>query len=485
MSNISNENLNKIKLVNVIRKLGLSYLDSIDIIRIDDHVQNACWIYNQANHTEEILINRHIVEEKSELTIEMLLRHEILHRAFYNGFNYKFDDKKRANIVLDISINKLLKIAYQEKSDPLFKLYTAPCYECELILCIADVEKEAIQDIKLRKIYSDIWDNTEMPNPESIYYQLMELEHRKKKNENSRGVKESFRSNDNPFRIPDTSQRKFGITYRDMKITKEREVLDQKGINNKTLEDNISRDVKIKTSHYGSSSFFEEFRVDVKPMNTDPLMEFVKEIRHIRQLSKITQDLRNTLEEKDQLMVYPLFLNRIGIIYNAMGVNDAIPLYWNKSEDYIKGNKHQIALYIDTSASMWNYIGYISWIIKQFDDFKFSSGDRNEECYGFDIRVYPLSIKSISQGDFIGRGGTDFDAPLEHFLQLEDGSDVALIFTDGFSDIDEDLVRHFQNRHDKRVYAIYFSERGEDEVYSPLNEIAERHFTLYIDRENR
>ncbi len=482
MDNISKENQRKIKLANIIRKLGLSYLDSINIINIDDGVDYACWVYNQADHSEKILINPNIIDVYSDHTIEMLLRHEILHRSFYNGFNYKFDDEELMNIVLDVSINKLLKLAYPDKSKFLFRLYNAPCYDCELVLSISDVDVHGIHNQKLRKLYQEIWENEEMPSPESIYYKLMELEHNKSKNNESRGVKEAFQSPYNPFKKPTVSKRKYGVVYRETTRVDNEETLDNKESKNKQLNRDTINEIKIKTNRYGNKSFFEEYHVDIKSINTDPLKKFVKEIRDIRQLSKITSSIRNELVEKDRLQVYPLFLSRIGLIYNAMGVNDAIPLYWNRSMDYTVGNKHKIALYIDTSASMWNYMGYIGWVIKQFDDFSFSSGDKNKECYGFDIKIYPLTLKSISQGYFKGRGGTSYNTVINHFLNLNDGSDVAFIFTDGYSELDDDIINTFKSRNDKKVFAIYFTEKGDEEIQSSLNDITERYFIMVVDR---
>ncbi len=471
MKDLSLTEIRQTKLNNIAKNLGITYLDSIMIIKIDDSVDVACWVYDTSSKTESIFINPSIIDNTSEKAIEMIIRHEALHRALFNYFNYKFTNEDISNIVLDIVINKILYLAYKDETKPMFDLYNDEALNTELVLCSPYINQQNIKCPIIKKLWEIIWLNDEIQSPETIYYNLIELEWEKQKENTSTSqysLKNTLNTIHNPFRIPNKQQQIYGVSYKDYRTD-----IDKK---NKALEEKIITNLIQKLESKGQT-FFNEY---YKPIKNDNLDEFIKNIKNIKKLSKITNTIKRDISSSNRLQVYPMFLSRLGIIYNALGVNEFIPLYWNRSSDCVHSNMYKMVLYIDTSGSMFDYVGYISWIIKQFDDFTFSAYCSKGLCYCFDTKVYSMNIKDIKKGRFFGGGNTDFNAPINHFISLKDGSNVALIFTDGKSKLDSDLIQLFKNHSDKKIYTIYFS-NIEDKVISSLDTISEKTFSILVD----
>lgn len=464
MSNISANDSRDMKLNMVTRRLGLTFLECTKLIRFDESIEIACWIYDKASDEELFIINPNIIDNYQIDVLEMVLRHEALHRSFYNAFRYSFNDEGLSNIVLDIVINKILYTAYPERSKPMFKLYPENSYNTPIVLCIADVEPNRIHDARLRDIYIDIWSVKDIPNPESVYYQLMTL------NLNSKDI-DVFKST-NPFHKPEKKKCRYGLIYKSMRSALITEA-------NSKIEQNLIGSLKSKTKYYDRANVITKYYSESKRVGGDALKDFVNNIKQIRKLSKITNQVKEDLSEGSRLQVYPMFLSRLGIIYKAMGLNDVLPLYWNKSTNITSGKKPKIALYVDTSHSMKKYSKYIRWIVRQLDDFPFSVGESNKMCYGFSRVVYNLNLNDIAEGKFIDGGGTDFNAPLRHFLALNDDSNTALFFTDGFSTLNTSLTLTYKARKGLLMYTIYFSDRDR-EIKSPLDEISIKTFTIFI-----
>jgi hypothetical protein len=461
---MTGNNLRRMKLNSVFSKLGLSYLECIRLISFDENVDVACWIYNQANQEEMIHLNPLIIDNYTPEVLEMVLRHEILHRAFYNAFKYQFENKTLSNIVLDIVINKILHTAYGDYSEPMFKLYPKESLKSAVVLCIADVPPNTIQNDKIRALYKEIWISKDIPNPESLYYQLIDL------NRELPELKDPFRTLKNPFRPPQVNR--CGIAYKEWRPSLVDEL-------NERLEQSIVDEVDNKIKYYDRAKVLKNYYIDLNKFDPNPLKDFVRNIKQLRKLSKVVNNVKEDLTQGTRLQVYPMFLSRLGIIYNAMGLNDVLPLYWNNSTNTISGNKYKIALYVDLSGSMKDYLGYIRWIVKQLDGFPFSPGHNNNSCYGFNTLVYDISLNDIAEGNFRGGGETDFNAPISHFLALSDSSNVGLMFTDGLSSITEATKEDFKKKRKLLLYTIYFS-KSNTKIKSALDEISQKTFTIFI-----
>ncbi len=461
---MTGNNLRRMKLNSVFSKLGLSYLECIRLISFDEDVDVACWIYNQANKQEMIHLNPLIIDNYTPEVLEMVLRHEILHRAFYNGFKYQFENETLSNIVLDIVINKILHTAYEDYSEPMFKLYPEESLKTPVVLCIANVPPKSIQNDKIRALYKEIWISKDIPNPESLYYKLIDL------NRELPELKDTLRNPKNPFRSPQVNR--YGIAYKEWRPS----VVDEL---NQRLEQNIVNEIDNKLKYYDRAKVLKNYYIDLNKFNTNPLKDFVRNIKHLRKLSKVVNNVKKDLTQGTRLQVYPMFLSRLGIIYNAMGLNDVLPLYWNKSTDTTSGNKYKIALYVDLSESMKDYLGYIRWMVKQLSEFPFSQGHSNNNCYGFNMMVYDINLNDIVDGNFKGGGGTDFNAPITHFLTLNDSSNVGLMFTDGLSSITEATKEDFKKKRKLFLYTIYFS-KSNTTIKSALDEISQKTFTIFI-----
>jgi len=106
-----------------LKRLGSNFLDVMNIVEYKEDIDTACWVYDQETGKENICVGYEIAKLDIS-SIEMVLRHEFLHRATYNGFQERFQNKELLNIVEDICINRLLFEAYPDKMEKLSLFYS-------------------------------------------------------------------------------------------------------------------------------------------------------------------------------------------------------------------------------------------------------------------------------------------------------------------------------------------------------------------------
>jgi predicted metal-dependent peptidase len=110
---------------------------------------------------------------------------------------------------------------------------------------------------------------------------------------------------------------------------------------------------------------------------------------------------------------------------------NAMPVLWhNKLPREAKKNKN-IAIYLDVSGSVTSMLPMLLGFIKNMNR-------SIKTIYCFSNIVSEHSIQELSNGVFKTTGGTDFNCIAQHVLDNKQ-IDKAVIFTDGFADISNNL----------------------------------------------
>lgn len=137
----------------------------------------------------------------------------------------------------------------------------------------------------------------------------------------------------------------------------------------------------------------------------------------------------------------------------ACGIN---PILWHNIKDKQAIKKKNIAIYLDVSGSVTDYLGRLLGIIKNLHV-------GINVIYCFSNEVHEQSVGELTGGLVKTTGGTDFDCIAEHAIKTN--VDKAIIFTDGYADLNR-----FRGR--------------EDEVKAQLEDVAMVYFGTQVNKNN-
>src|SRR4051812_41674529 len=73
--------------------LGLTFAECSGLVEYDPEAETAFWRYNKETGVESIHVGPKVAV-LDQGSIEMVLRHEILHRSLYHGFGEKYVDRE-------------------------------------------------------------------------------------------------------------------------------------------------------------------------------------------------------------------------------------------------------------------------------------------------------------------------------------------------------------------------------------------------------
>src|SRR5258706_7084438 len=159
--------------------LGLTFAECSGLVEFDADAETAFWKYNKETGVESIHVGPKVAA-LDQGTIEMVLRHEVLHRSLYHGFGEKYADRELCNLTLDVCINRLLYEAYPERMRKCaVEMYPPESKTTAIALadCSADVTR--LPD-ELATLWQAIWHK--LPdgsfsslNPASLYFRLLRL----------------------------------------------------------------------------------------------------------------------------------------------------------------------------------------------------------------------------------------------------------------------------------------------------------------------
>ena len=451
------------KLFKACLNLGLTMTDALKLIVVSDEVKVAAWGYDKRTGEEHIYINPRIVKKHSPSHIQLILEHEILHYAGYKG-NSHYKNQELLNVALDALINKILYITYQTRMLTWSrKIYSEESKRDPVAVARCDIRSEEIPDEKIRKVWAEIWQESEtkIPSLASVYYGLL----------SSDSIKQ-LAGRGNPFASGETAT----IIFRKLpkELSEKGEVQGQRESKMGSLAESVL-DKVIRTAQYklrdGSgfsnslSDLFTTLQVEKEEFDVDEVAEFIKRMSIREKLDCVAGSIIDVLNGKSHAQIYPYQLSRLGLIYVALGISNFTHLYWNKVPD---SRKNKLAIYIDTSPSMDIFKEMEAYLVDQLIGF-FPS-----KIFVFAGNVKEISTEKFAKGEYEAGYSTNFDAVVEHLVNSE--FDTGVIFTDGESSVSLGNQKKFKGSK-KRLFTVYFTRNG-SKVKSDLDNISESRFVI-------
>lgn len=413
-------------------RLGFTFLQLQGLLIFDPKTATAAWHYDTATGTESIHVGPDIASLEID-SIEMVLRHEFLHRSTYREFSRRFKDPQLVNIVEDICINRLLFEAYPEKMRRMSAAVYSPESKTTVIaLCDCTADPERLTP-DLKDLWKTIWERDDRGypdiNPASLYYRLYRLR-------------------------PEIPEQLLQWNR-------------QGGGNDAMsgpLRDAVLRATESMAVQLGPVSdlgrtMSEYLNVPVR-MGIDRLKGFLEEI----EADRITSDVANPIKETFTYIrsqPWPGIPDRRGLTFLVTGLSELIRMYHNRVTE-VRDVHLSLVFYIDISGSMEDYFSAVHTMIRAVVSVPL-------ELRTFTESVTKISVEDFLHGRFTVGGGTDFDPVIQDFLSDKQiGS--ALIITDGNADLRRELAEELEATG-KPLYVVYF---GDGELKGPLARVATR-----------
>jgi hypothetical protein len=404
------------------QSLGLTFAEGFRIVRYNPEAKTAHWKYSSATG-EEVIELGDLIVDLPVAEIEMVLRHEFLHRSVFHGFGEQFDDPQTSNIALDICINRLLFEAFpKEMKDLSVSVY--PKESKTTVIALADCSASPF-DLKepLRALWKSIWErdhngNYQNLNPASLYFKLLELHD---DSDLSMAPFSDFSKIDPEIsgNMPDR------IVKAGSKVAS-----------------GVSR--KLPSGSAGGEGL-DEYSVIPQQIGINNVEQFLQRINAKTIATQFASKIKKPLQKTVHFQPYPLFPTRLGYIYQVFGLTDTLRMYWNQDTTSI-GVRMAIGMYVDVSGSMVEHFPLISGFVEALKDFPI-------KIYAFDTTLKEINIEEFSNGMIRGGGGTDFDCVINNFINDNDMV-AAVIFTDGDGTLSEPLARSLKISR-KNVYMVY------------------------------
>ncbi len=410
------QNLRKIeieqKIDTALRALGLTFAEGFRLVRYNPEVRTAHWKYFPKTGDEVIELGDKIVDLPVK-QIEMVLRHEFLHRSVFHGFGEQFEDAQTSNIALDICINRLLFEAFpREMKELSVSIY--PKESKTTVIALADCSADPfLLKEPFKSLWKFIWgpqpDGTyQILNPASLYFRLLELY-------------DSIVSDLIPF--SDFSKIDPGFSKNiPSRIVKA----------SSKITEGISR--KLPYGSMGGEGL-NQYSVIPQQIGINNVEQFLQRINVKTIATQFSAKIKKPLQKSIRFQAYPMFPSRIGYIYQIFGLTDILRMYWNQELTSI-GVRMAIGLYVDVSGSMVEHFPLVSGFVDALKDYPI-------RIYAFDTTVREIEIDEFRAGNIKGGGGTDFDCVINNFINDKEQV-AAVIFTDGNGNFSESIARDLQ-----------------------------------------
>ncbi len=448
------------KLRQAAMRLGATFVEAAGLVEYDPEEESASWRHHRGTGAESIHVGPAICAMSVD-NIEMVLRHELLHRSMFHGFGERFTNHSLANVTLDVCINRLLFEAWPERMRELSK----EVYEEESAGTIIDLANCAAEASKLpaeqRALWHQIWDrgvdgDMSRLNPSALYYQLLRLQGGGGGGDGEDGEHGGWGT---PHSAPDVPRYPPGMPRTPPPLV-------AKAID-KVLEDVRGR--LPRSSDAGSA--LGEYCVSLVDIGTSKVEEFLRRIRLRRVVRQTASKIREPFQRRSRVQPFPWYPSRMGLAYLAAGVSDVFRLYWNL-EVHNTGVKRALAFYVDVSGSMAGNYKYVAAFIDELRDVPL-------RVRAFDDSVREVDVEEMAAGRIRGGGGTDFDPPIVDLVQSND-IEAGVLFTDGYAPVSTGTV-NLLRQSGKRLFVVYLVADDGEQVESPLNSCATDTLTIVTE----
>lgn len=427
------------KIHRVLLRLGLTFAETQHIVYFDPTAGTAYWKYNTQTGEESI----HLGPKVTALTedcLEMVIRHELLHRSTFNGFGECYPNPTLSNIALDICINRLLFEAWPDAMLQLSRaIYPPESNASPICLCNCAARDKAI-DPKWSDLWSEIWGRKAPPNPTSLggplnpaslYFRLMRF---LPQIQSSAAL--------NPFAahppqnaiLPERMSARIRKAY-------------------KAATEGLKRAL-----HRGSGTghALSEFSVEPSDLGDSNLESFLLRLPIRRKMTDLAAKITEPARKSLVTLPYPVQLSRKGLIFAALGISQSLGLYWNE-QPAPTNMRLIVALYMDVSGSMIDKFPIVAYCAETLKEYPLRT-------YTFDTSVREVPIEDLANGKIKGGGGTDFNALVQHILK-QDEILASVVFTDDCGHLSSDLETQLRNsRH--RLFLVNLEDSPTDSCFS-------------------
>ena len=436
------------RLTKALISMGLTYLDCIDIIEYEEDCESAYWRYDSITKKEKIVVGSNIVSLPMP-QIQIVLRHEVLHRTTFNSFAERFQNSQLANIVFDTCINRMLYISFPDEMIELAGyIYSIDTYSTLLCLPNPNASIDLISN-EFKDLWIFIWRTNEFGNynnftSTSLYYKL-ETEFEKIKN---------FIPNPGSGENILSCGGGCGQKHKDKNKNLSMNESEVKRSNEDAFTKLANSSFKGLNTIYGEDIF--EHSIIPIDVGIIGIKKFLNRIKAAKIASKVVSDLNSEDKYIYKFRPYPLFPSNKGLVYLITGISQILNMYHNKISD-INYSKLALGIYIDMSGSMEKYFPILPIFIGHLKSIPI-------QIKGFTNYLYDINIDDIMNGTIQGGGGTDFNPIFEDLLtnnKLHSG----LIITDGKADITPLNIIRFKSS-EKKLYQILFSDKSKDPLSS-------------------
>jgi hypothetical protein len=433
-------------------RLGLSFSECVGLIEFDPEAETAYWRYEPQTGRESIHVGPAVAALDVEC-VEMVLRHEILHRSTFHGFGEQYADPQLSNLTLDVCINRLLAEAYDR---PMRRLSEAiyPDESKTTAVALADCTADPGRlDTPLDELWRHAWDRSPHGeysplNPASLYFRL-------------------FRARSVIQLPPEYGRRYQGYD--------EETPGPGEGLADPRLGRAVDQVFEGLGQHLprGSSLGGELSSYSVSPVRigTARVEQFLRSIRLRRIADRTANKVTEPLQRGTRVQPYPLFPTRMGLLYQVCELDQVLGMYWNR-EVFNSGARMALGMYVDVSGSMAGHFPVVAYFVGAMKEYPL-------RVRVFDTEVREVDLDALSSGKLEGGGGTDFDAPIQDFL--DDPELVAgVLFTDGEAQVSPSVGKRLRASR-KRLYVVYLLGEYSSVTASSLDGYATESIEVHVD----
>ena len=477
------------QLFDAISGLELTFLDCERLIELSKCVETAAWCYNSRTKEEKILFNPAFLETLDQTGCEIVIRHEILHKALYKEVSRTDLDHQLLNVALDIGISRVLSRGYDHGA---FREFCNEVYgknpdtvNTVLALVWYGLDPDRIIHERVREYYKELWTHQGDSSPIEIYYRILEIS----------GYEELLPGRGPTEPGPGKAKGKKGVPPDgDGQGGKKEEEGEEPGpedgsvggkkedgtppegtyvrsIPANDLEDMGEDEIGTKVLNSSPGNCYEKWRkeIQVQKERTEAtgIEQFIQRIESVDILDQTAERITNSIHTETRRQIYPIQPSRLGHIYIRTGISQILHQYWNK----VSSNRiPRLNIYVDVSPSMSAFREKEVFLIDRLKDLFPST------FFVFGTTVKEFKVSDFAAGKYPVAGGTDFNPVVRHLMNSE--VECGVIFTDGEAYVSSENQVRF-DRSGKRLFTVYFNghrefgKRGPDPVKSDLDKVSE------------
>jgi hypothetical protein len=422
----------KANLRTALERLSLAWADGLEWLCLTDEIPVACWGLNLETEEETLALNPEIFGWPPRV-LELVLQHELLHRASY-AVAWRLPDTDAANLALDITINYILHTSDRSS----FEEFRAAVYARSSGAILLAAGPNASVSAKWMGMHREIWQRTSPPSPVPLYYTLAE----RLPQAGSRQMLNPFGGLRSPSLAP-RSPRPRGKAGRKAVLPGDRVSPLQRAA--RKVARQTARDVACRGWGRTDLPFSAEYVAPADGVDVAGVRALLSTIR-TQQVARKTASVLLSREMREPVSEWLCRRpTRTTQVFMAAGlVPDLLPLYVNETP---RANRPCVQIYVDASGSLLDDRDLVVAVVKAIGEWLPAT------THVFADRVIDVSTADLASGQFRQGGGTNFERVLQHFTGSQ--AEAALVLTDGWGSLNLNTWRARLREKGQRLYVVF------------------------------